>query len=268
MRELMDLLAGQGGVWCLFIAIGAIGHWAKKAYNKDVSWNLAAYLFKERKERSTVTGVALLGLMWAGLSTDMLAGMTMVQIISMAAPQGWLIDSALNRGALPSGAIGVSSRARQGGFARPAFLAVIALVALAVSACAGMAVPQTKNQAAALSYYSIGQAYAQVQGMHARAEIDDDKAAGLILKLDMATAVLDLSRDPADAEANVRLTKVVAAMDRRGELDQRDAARARQALQLSGAAIAGDGLPDKDDVAGWLLLGSDMLRLVNSTTGG
>lgn len=267
MQELMDLLAGQGGVWCLFVLLGALGHWAKKAYNKEVSWSLVAYLFKDRKERSTATGIALLGLMWAGVSTDILAGMSIVQVISMAAPQGWLIDSALNRGAPPSGTLRSAPLGRQGGFVRiDALLVMLALAVL--SACAGMAVPQTKNQADALSYYSIGQAYEQVQGMHARQEIDDRKAAGLILKLDLATAVLDLSRDAADVEANARLTQIVAVMERRGELDKRDADRALTALRLSDAAISGGGLPSKDDVAGWLLLGSDMLRLVNSATGG
>lgn len=144
------------------------------------------------------------------------------------------------------------------------FAPLLVLACLVVS-CAGTAV-DTKNKAQALTYYSLGQAYEGIDGAFNREEISGPVAWKLTLQVDLASALLDLSRSPASKTVQDSLQKTSDLLDALGALKPSDKATVQAALNVAKVAMAGGAFPDSNDTASWLLLSSNLLRTVSAAT--
>lgn len=145
------------------------------------------------------------------------------------------------------------------------FSGLLVLACLVVS-CAGNSIVNTANKAQALTYYSLGQAYGEIDGAFNREEISGPLAWKLTLEIDLACALLDLSRSPASKTVQDSLEKTSGLLDALGVLRPSDKATVDAALSMARAAMAGGPFPDSKDTAGWLMLGSNLLRTVSAAT--
>lgn len=95
----MELVTTMQAVYIGSSLLGALLHWAKKAYNQEANKNPLVYFLKDHPNRSAAVGVGLAASAWtAAFGTDMIADMDPVSVFSMAFLNGWTVDSLLNKG--------------------------------------------------------------------------------------------------------------------------------------------------------------------------
>ena len=82
--------------------LGMAGHSIKKWVNKETESPLA-YLLRDNLRATVGSLLALLTASAGAIAGDLLAGMTLLQVVLACAPYGYMNDSVVNKGAPPSG---------------------------------------------------------------------------------------------------------------------------------------------------------------------
>ena len=136
------IAANTGAVFAATATLGALLHWAKKAYRGETSWNPLDYWLADHPGNSAGAIGALVVAVWGVIFSDSLTGMQLHMVVAGGFTLGWMLDSGINKA---SAAPAQAAPARQAGFARVQLLAVLAALS-AVFALGGCGVMQELTQ--------------------------------------------------------------------------------------------------------------------------
>lgn len=142
-------------------------------------------------------------------------------------------------------------------------LVALVLTGIGLHACSSNAA--TKNESQALTYYGIGQAYKEIHSLRVKDRIDLPEERRLVLQVEFAEGMLDLTRKPSVQAIQDGLTQVVNQMRAEHLLTPPQEEMALGALAIAKNYINGGALPASTDYASWLMVGSDVLNTVAST---
>lgn len=268
MNNITAFITANGTLsFAIFAVLGAVCHWAKLAYRKETSWNPLDYFLADAPGHSAgMVGVMATAILAADQSS-IIAGLTPGAMFMMAWMLGWTVDSGVNITGKQATAASVAKDAtKQNGFVLLRMLGILLLLSIAfgfVQGCSGTPVAQTKNEAQALTYYSIGEAYDGLDAAFKRGDITAVTAKKLELQVDLALALLDLSRKPDSTTAQASLKATSDSLNALGVLSASQEAQVASALQLASTIGTGQ-LPAASDTSGWLLLGANVLRTVSA----
>lgn len=255
------------------VAVGMILNWVRLAYKKDVSWNPLDYIFGTT---TTASGISLAGNALAAygvVALGMIDSAPLKTAIFLGVGVGFMGDAFLNltqrqKFAKEKAKEDKAADAAQGGFVRLGLLPLLAATALATApflgGCAGgnpfVAKVETKRQAVAYSAYGIGQVYAEIGTLAATGKISQERKAIFIQRTDVSLLILQLTRNPADAAKAGALNIFTEILAAQNEIDAGTAMQLRNIINV----LQAGGVPSKDNVAEWLLLGSNILAAVQT----
>lgn len=263
----------------LIVVLGALFRWWHEVAAHGAPPGFADYWLKDTPQYSAGVLLATIGAWWAVVGLELFTvpeGAAPVKwqlIVSYGAIAGYTINAAIAQGTAPA-VVAVVDRAA--GYLRPIMLPLLLVFALLgtafiVTGCAGSAPVQTRNQAQALSYYTIGQGYEGIDAAFLRGDISLSTAKTLTLQVDLTRSMLDLTRNPTSKSVQDALLSTSAALSTltingKPAFSADKMEMVNTALAIATKATGGGPLPSSNDMAGWLLLGSDVLRAVGAAT--
>lgn len=127
MEGLVQLIREPSFIFAAMAVVGVLFHYFKKAYRGDVGWNLLDYLLKDHPGSSAGMLGAVVGGVWAVVTSDTLEGAKMSLVVGSGFLLGYGLDSAINR-AKPKSDPAMDQGQKQGGFALVKMLLVLAAV--------------------------------------------------------------------------------------------------------------------------------------------
>lgn len=255
----------------LIALLGSLTNWVRLAYRKETSWNPLDYYLKDAPGHSFGTIGALATSIGALVYSDTLSDVNSAKALFL---MSWLLGIGVDATFNITGKQKDESAARkadaaasaQNGFIRLGMLPLLAALALCVpllTACpggTGTAAVRTQHDAQALSYYGLGQAQQQLNGAYTRGEVTKSQATALYYQLNLSSAILDITREPGSITAQTALRQTAYTLDSLGVLQPEEMARVEGIL----AIVTAGKVPTSNDLASWLLYGSDLLRGVTA----
>jgi hypothetical protein len=168
--------------------LGAMLHWAKKAYRGETNWNPLDYWLADHPAHSAGSIGALVAAVWGVVFSDSLTGMKIHMVIASGFTIGWMIDSGFNKAAASS-SVNVQP-GKQSGYARLDLLLVIALA----FALIGCATPQTFNQRLLVGYETVAETRTQTATLLNGRLISSADAENVQQQANLAREGLDIAK--------------------------------------------------------------------------
>lgn len=98
------IMANQYMAFAVAMFLGALWHWAKKAYRNEVNWNPLEYWVFGANKANSAGAIGLIVLAWwIALTGDMYAGASWSAIVAGGVGAGYALDSSINKSAPKNG---------------------------------------------------------------------------------------------------------------------------------------------------------------------